>query len=240
MTPPQNIAPAPPQTAVQRRQPAFFSSPKNSTPQGDADDRVGIPQRKGNAQAEIADREDGQRVGNRPQTTRENRPNHQVRRLQEIGSRLRGATCYCGQGPPAEKNTHHHNQRDQNGGKSCRDELGGNLGRPQPCARRHAAEHPQALQHTHALLSSGHAGHGGSFCGGQRTHLRSMSPATSTSAGTQKCGSVATLASLLVRPAFERSLELELELELLVARSTSPRNAGYVTHFGQASTRLNH
>jgi hypothetical protein len=49
-----------------------------------------------------------------------------------------------------------------------------------------------------------------------------MSPAARTIVGSQKCGSVATLASLLLQ-AFEPFFELpfELSLELLGARSTS-------------------
>src|ERR1700751_3423760 len=51
---------------------------------------IGVPQRKGDAKSDVADRIDGQSVGDSPHASRKNGPDYQMRSLGDVGADVRG------------------------------------------------------------------------------------------------------------------------------------------------------
>src|SRR5216683_2385231 len=80
---PKHITSAPPNTPVQRRQPAWRNSLKKSDPQAD-----------------IANRKNGQRVRHGPETSRENGPDQKMRRAADVRANRGCAEDQGGQAPP--------------------------------------------------------------------------------------------------------------------------------------------
>ena len=94
-----------------------------------ADEGVGIPERKCDGQADIANGEDGKRVGYCPQHSGEDGDGDEVAVLGEIGEDLARAFEQSGDGPARSEDARHHAQRDGVGRKAGVDELGGRLSR---------------------------------------------------------------------------------------------------------------
>jgi hypothetical protein len=85
---------------------------ENASPE-DADERVCVPQRKCDRQANIADGKDSQSVGNRPQHAGQNRPDDEMFVLHQICDHVLGALQKGRKSPPGGKDTGHHAQRDR-------------------------------------------------------------------------------------------------------------------------------
>ena len=81
-------------------------SPENS------EQAVGVPQGKCNAEADVADGVNGERVGDSPHASGEDGPDDEVRRLTNVGVEMRGAANERGHTPAGEENSANHNQRD--------------------------------------------------------------------------------------------------------------------------------
>src|SRR5580658_10087481 len=69
----------------------------------DAEEAVDVPKREGDAEADIANRENSERVGDGPEAAREHAPDDQVRRLADVGAHLAGAANERGQTPSGEE-----------------------------------------------------------------------------------------------------------------------------------------
>jgi hypothetical protein len=115
-------------------------SPKNT------EQAVGIPQRKGDAEADIADGVDRERVGDSPHASGEHGPDDEMRSLPEIGAHMRGAANECGNAPPRQKNAEHHDQRDRDRRDIWVDQLDGSLRAPEPCPGGKSAKDAEGLQ----------------------------------------------------------------------------------------------
>src|SRR5208282_6087160 len=73
-------------------------APKN------AEKAVGIPQWESDAETDVTDGENGERVGHRPQATRQQRPNYEMRRATHVGAHGGGAQDQSGEAPARKKN----------------------------------------------------------------------------------------------------------------------------------------
>ena len=109
---------------------------------------VDVPQRERDRQSHVANREDRQRVGDGPQHTRQNGPHDQVRLLLQVQPHIAGALERHGHRPTGDEHASHHSQRDDEGRKTHRHQLGGSLGPAQPRTGGQAAGHAQAVQRT--------------------------------------------------------------------------------------------
>jgi hypothetical protein len=118
---------------------------EKKTPEN-AEKAVGIPQRKGDAQADIADGVNRERVGDGPEASGEKRPNDEVRGAANIGADRRGAEDEGRQALASEKNTNDHDQRNDHRGNSDGDEFGGRFGGAKPCSRGEAGEDTEPLE----------------------------------------------------------------------------------------------
>src|SRR6266851_1529434 len=112
----------------------------------DAEKTVRIPERKRDAQTNVANGEDGQRVGHRPKTTGEKRPNNKVRRAADVGADRRSAEDQSGEAPARQKNADDHDERNHHRGDSDGDELRWRFRRAQPGARGEAGKDAEHLQ----------------------------------------------------------------------------------------------
>src|SRR5690349_9313306 len=137
-----NGAPAPPAGVVQLTEEE--DAPYYS------DEGVSVPQRKRNAQAQVADSEDGERVGHRPKAAGDDGPDDQVGGFRDIGANAGSAAHDGGQAPAAQENPGDHEEGNQDRGDAGGDQFGGNFGGAQPGAGGNAAENAHALQCSHA------------------------------------------------------------------------------------------
>ena len=106
----------------------------------DAEEAVRVPEREGDAQADVADGVDGERVGDGPEAAGENGPDDEVRRLADVGANGGGALQQRGHTPAREEDAAHHDERDGDGAQPGGDELRGCLGGTEPGAGGDAAQ----------------------------------------------------------------------------------------------------
>src|SRR6266436_7864489 len=111
----QYAGPAPPARLTQ-----FIEEKKSPE---DAEKAVRIPEWKRNAQTDVANGEDGQRVRHRPKTTGEERPDNQMRRAADIGADGRSAEDQSGEAPARQKNADDHDERNHHRGNTDGDEF---------------------------------------------------------------------------------------------------------------------
>ena len=116
------------------------------------DQRVGVPQRKGRGQADVANGEDGQRVGDCPQRAGEDRPDDQVLSCKQIGEDIAGSLEQRRERPARGEHAGDHAERNGEGREARVDQLGGRLGRAQPDARGQAADHAQPVQRSAGVV----------------------------------------------------------------------------------------
>ncbi len=107
---------------------------------------VGVPQRKGDGEADVPDRKDGERVGDGPQHSGQDGPDDQVRLFLQVREDIAGALEQGRHGPAGHKHTGHHADRDHEGRKANCDELGWRFGGAQPGAGSQAADHTKLVQ----------------------------------------------------------------------------------------------
>jgi hypothetical protein len=174
---------------------------KEKAPQ-DAEQAVRIPQRKRDAESNIADRENGHRVGHGPEAAGEDGPENQMWRAANVHADGRRAEEECGQAPAREKHANHHDQGDDHRRNADGDELRGSFGGAKPRSRRDAGENAERLELSQAgifLAKRGRLRHRRGWHGmgvhAQRIQPRRINPPIKTATGTQKCVSVSTLVS---------------------------------------------
>ncbi len=106
----------------------------------DPEQAVRIPQRKSDAEADVSDGVNGQRVGDCPHASGEYRPNDQMRGLTNIGAHVRSAADESGHAPSCEKDAAHHDQGNGDRRDVRIDQLNGGFGAAQPCSGGESAE----------------------------------------------------------------------------------------------------
>src|SRR5271157_319010 len=110
------------------------------------EEAVGVPQGESDAEADVADGENGERVGHRPQATRQQRPNYEMRRATHVGAHGGGAQDQSGEAPACKKNADDHDERNHDRGDTDGDELRRRFRRPQPGSCSKTAENAKELQ----------------------------------------------------------------------------------------------
>jgi len=143
----------------------------------DAEQAVGVPQRKRDAQADVLDRVNGERVGDGPQAAGEHGPDHEMRRLPHIGPDRGRAPQQRRETPARQEHAHYHRERDHDGRETEHHHLGGRFGGAEPGAGGEAAGHAGELQAAQARRVEGG--------GGYRIHMSTSRPPNSTATGTQ-------------------------------------------------------
>jgi len=118
---------------------------KKKTPK-DAEERIGIPERKRDAEADIANGVHGERVGDGPKATGENGPNYEMRSAASVGADRAGAEDEGGKTPSREKDADDHDERDDHWRKAERDEFGGSFGGAEPGSGGEAGENAEELE----------------------------------------------------------------------------------------------
>src|SRR5215472_6807567 len=98
----------------------------------DAEEAVGVPEREGDAEADVANRENGERVGDGPEAARENGPDDEVRRATNVGANGGSAEDERGEAPAREKNADDHDERNGDGRNANGDKLRGRFGGAEP------------------------------------------------------------------------------------------------------------
>ncbi len=112
----------------------------------DAEEAVRIPEREGDAQADIADGVDGERIGDGPEAAGEDGPDDEVRGLAYVGAHGGGPLQQGGEAPAGEEDAAHHDERDHDRAQAGGDELGGSLGGTEPSAGSDAAQEAGGAQ----------------------------------------------------------------------------------------------
>ena len=74
----------------------------------DAEQTVDVPEREGDAEADVADGENGERVGDGPEAAGEDAPDDQVRSLADIDAHLGCAADESGEAPAREEDAENH------------------------------------------------------------------------------------------------------------------------------------
>src|SRR5271157_2560824 len=118
---------------------------KEETPEN-AEEAVGIPQGESNAETDVADGKNGERVGHGPQATRQQRPKDEMRRSAHVGPHGGCAQDQGRQTPSRKKNADDHDERNHDRGDANGDELRRRLRRAQPRSRGETAENAEELQ----------------------------------------------------------------------------------------------
>ena len=123
---------------------AFQLTEEQTAPE-DADEGVGVPERKCDGETDVANGEDGKGVGHGPQHTGQDRHGDEMRCLATNRRRPSGAFEERGNGPARGEDARDHAERDGEGGQAGVDELGGRLGRAEPYTRSKAAHDADAV-----------------------------------------------------------------------------------------------
>ena len=110
-----------------------------------ADQRVGVPERKGDRQADVADGEDGEGVGDSPEHSGKDGDGNQVPVFGQIGEDVARALQHGGHGPASGEDAGDHAERDRVRRQAGVDQLGGRFGRAKPHARSQPAQHAEAM-----------------------------------------------------------------------------------------------
>ena len=118
---------------------------QNKSPE-DSQQAICIPQRKRDAQANVADGIDGHGVGYRPHASREHGPNNQMRRLTHVLANIGRTADNCRDAPASQENSDDHDERNRDWRDIGVDYLDRRFGSAKPRTGREPAEHPQGLQ----------------------------------------------------------------------------------------------
>ena len=172
-TAPANSTAAPPHHAEPAPRAGAAQLAEQQRAPHDPEQAVRVPERERDGEPDVADRVHGQRVRDRPQPAREQRPHHEMRRARHVRAHAGRAAQQRRQAPAREEHAEHHHQRDRDGRDAERHELRGRLGRAEPRAGGHAREHADRLQAREAR-------------GVYASHRKSVTPAASTTSGIQK------------------------------------------------------
>src|SRR5580700_3073611 len=74
----------------------------------DTEEAVDVPEREGDAEADVANGENGQCIGDGPQATGEDAPDDQMRGLPDVGAHLPGAADKSREAPAREEYADNH------------------------------------------------------------------------------------------------------------------------------------
>jgi len=146
--------------------------------------RIRIPKGKRDAEADVANGVDGERVGDGPKAACENRPKDKMGRATGVGADGTGTEDERRDAPAREEYSNNHDQRNDHWRQTERDELCGSFGGAEPCSGGEPGENAEELE------SSG-AGRKICFGGGrrsghcQRIHSKRRRPTRRTVTGTQ-------------------------------------------------------
>ena len=122
-----------------------FQFAEQQAPPEDADQRVGVPERKRDREADVANGEHGEGVGHRPQHAGEYGDGDEVPVLGQVGEDAAGSFDQRGKRPSRREHSGHHAQARWRREKAGVDQLGGSFGGPQPDACAEAAENADAV-----------------------------------------------------------------------------------------------
>src|SRR5580658_507518 len=81
----------------------------------DAEKAVDVPKGKSDAEADVANGENGERVGNGPEAAGEDSPDDQVRGLANVGAHLARAADESRKTPAGEEDADYHQERNDEG-----------------------------------------------------------------------------------------------------------------------------
>ena len=123
---------------------AFELAEEQAAPE-DADEGVGVPQGEGDGEADVANGEDGEGVGDGPQHAGEDGDEDEVLVVGEVGEDVARAFEQGGDGPARGEDAGDHAERDGEGREAGVDELGGRFRRAEPDAGTEPAEHAEAM-----------------------------------------------------------------------------------------------
>ena len=158
----------------------------------DAEQAVGIPQGKRDAQADIANGVNGQCIGDRPHASGEHSPHNQMRSLAHVVANVRSAANERRNAPARQEHSKDHDEGDGDGRNIRVDEFDGSFGAAEPRSGSESAKNAERLQAAEASgvqLSSCRRLH--TRRGVQRSLSRRRRPPAKTLRGIQKWTSVA-------------------------------------------------
>ena len=164
----------------------------------DPQQAVRVPQRKRDRETDVTDRKDRERVRHGPETSREDGPDDEVRRLADVRPDPRRAAEQGRQAPAGEEHAHHHPEGDDDRRDAEGDHLRGRFGGAEPGAGREAAGDPHELQRAQACAVNRRRDR-------YRIHRSTKRPPMSTATGTQNWRSRTKTLSLLTASAPRRS-----------------------------------
>ena len=156
---------------------AFELAEEQAAPE-DADEGVGVPEGKGDGEADVSNGEDGEGVGDGPEHAGEDGGGNEVRVLGEVGEDLARAFEERGDGPAGSEDSGDHAERDGVGREAGIDELGRRFSRAKPYAGGESAEHADAVDgaETGVCVGGWH----------QWSVMRSATPRQKTTSGMRK------------------------------------------------------
>src|SRR5690348_10945444 len=111
----------------------------------DAEEAVDIPEREGNAKADVADGENRKSVGDGPETACKDSPYDQVRGASNVRAHLTRAPDERGQAPPRQKGPYDHQERNYERRNAQLYEFGRGLRCAEPGTRTKPAEYSHKL-----------------------------------------------------------------------------------------------
>ncbi len=117
----------------------------------DADEGVGVPEREGDGEANVANGEDGERVGDGPEHPREHGDGDEMRLRARSAERLARAFEERGERPARGEDAGDHEERDGEGREAGVDELGGRLRCAEPDPGAEPAERRPARAPSRSL-----------------------------------------------------------------------------------------
>src|SRR5207302_7921565 len=118
---------------------------EEKTPQ-DAQQAVGIPKLKGDAQTDIADGIDSKSIGHGPQASGKNGPKNKMRGLAGVGTHLAQPAREGRNAPAREEDANDHYERDYDRRDSSPHQFGRRFGSSEPGSGSKPAHHAHDLQ----------------------------------------------------------------------------------------------
>jgi hypothetical protein len=123
---------------------AFEFAEEKASPE-DADEGVGVPEGEGDGEADVADGEDCEGVGDGPEHSGEDGDGDEMTMLGEVGEDVARAFEHGGDGPARSEDACDHAERDGVGGKAGVDEFGGSFSGSEPDSGGEGAEDAEAV-----------------------------------------------------------------------------------------------
>ena len=157
---------------------AFELAEEEATPE-QADEGVGVPEGESGGEADVADGEDGEGVGDGPEGSGEDGPDDEVAFGAEIGEDVGGAFEEGGEGPAGGEDAGDHAEGDGEGREAGGDELGGSFGCSEPDGSGETGEDTELVEREVRFgVVSGHRVSGGGRVRGFRRGGRGLGSRT--------------------------------------------------------------